>query len=111
MIEFIKSSIGQSVIWTTVLVALSIVGYYVVLKFRDRSEDDRPGSTDMYSKFREMREQGEITETEFRTIKTSLGKGRSTEVGTSVGSSPGDGNPGSDESGESDSNGSPEFTG
>jgi hypothetical protein len=76
MIEFIKSSVGQSVIWTTVLVALSIMAFYVVLKFRDHTVNDRQSSNEMFSNLREMREQGEITEAEFRTIKTKLGQGR-----------------------------------
>ena len=73
MLQFLNTPVGQSVIWTSILVLLAITAYYVVLKFRDRNADDRPGVGDLLANFREMQDQGAISETEFRTIKTKLG--------------------------------------
>lgn len=80
MIEFIKSTVGQAVIWTTVLVLIAVAAYYLVLKFRDRNADDLPGPADLLVNFRELQDQGVISESEFRTIKTKLGPGLQQQV-------------------------------
>ena len=41
MKEFLLSAPTQAVIWTTVLVILVIVGWYVAGRFRDRTEENR----------------------------------------------------------------------
>ena len=45
------------VIWVTVLLILLVVGYYLVMKFRDPSGDDRLTSNQLLTNFREMNEQ------------------------------------------------------
>jgi hypothetical protein len=44
---------------------------YIVLRFRDSSEQDETTS-DLLTKFREMHHQGYLNEAEYRTIKTEL---------------------------------------
>ena len=61
------------VIWVTVLLILLVVGYYLVMKFRDQSGEDRLTSNQLLTNFREMNEQGDISDTEFRQLKTVLG--------------------------------------
>jgi len=73
MLEFIRTPIAQAVLWTTILVILVSVGVFVVAKFRDRAVGSAPLTPDLLSTFREMQQQGDLSETEFRTIKTKLG--------------------------------------
>ena len=73
MKEFLLSAPTQAVIWTTVLVILVIVGWYVTGRFRDRTEENRLSPNDLLTNFRELHHQGDINDAEFRTIKTVLG--------------------------------------
>ncbi|MFM2093880.1 MAG: hypothetical protein RIS70_1004 [Planctomycetota bacterium] len=75
MLKFLDTSVGQAVLWTTALLFVTVIGYYLVLRFRDRNADDELSDQLLLSKFREIREQGAISESEFRTIKTKLGDG------------------------------------
>jgi len=75
MLKFLNTSVGQAVLWTTALMLITVIGYYLVLRFRDRNADDELSDQLLLSKFREIREQGAISESEFRTIKTKLGDG------------------------------------
>ena len=71
--KFFASWPAQIIIWVTVLVVVAIVAYYVVRRFRDFDGDDRQQANEMLSKFREMYSGGDISETEFRNIKSVLG--------------------------------------
>lgn len=73
MLEFLHTPVAQSVLWFTILVVLVAIGAFVVAKFRDRAVGSAPASSDLLSSFREMEQQGDLTEAEFRTIKTKLG--------------------------------------
>lgn len=53
------------------LLVLSVVGAKIVRRFRDSTEETETSSS-MLTKFREMRQRGELSEAEFRTIKTTL---------------------------------------
>ena len=74
MREFLTTSIASAVLWVAVLLVMLAVGYYVVRRFRDRSDDDRQTASDLLTNFREMHQEGDISEMEFRTIKTVLGR-------------------------------------
>ena len=53
----------------------------MVLRFRGRAVSAVPPASDMLANFREMARQGDIDETEFRTIKTMLGAKLQDELG------------------------------
>ena len=72
MPEFLNSTPAQVVIWMTVLLILIVVGYYLMQRFRDQSDKDQPTTNELLTNFREMHEQGDITEIEFRKLKTVL---------------------------------------
>ena len=74
MQEFLRTPIASAVLWITVLLVMLAVGYYVVRRFRDRIDDDRQTASELLTNFREMRQEGDISEMEFRTIKTVLGR-------------------------------------
>ena len=66
-----NSAFHSAVFRTTIVLVMSIVGFYIVQRFRDVA-DDTETTGDLLSKFREMEHQGDLSETEFRTIKTVL---------------------------------------
>ena len=73
MLDFLRTPYVQAVIWTTVLLMLAVIGLFVVTRFRDKADEDTPTSSDLLTNFREMQQEGDISEKEFRTIKTVLG--------------------------------------
>ena len=74
MKAFLLSTPAQIVIWTAVLLVLMAVGWYVVRSFRDRISDDQLSANQLLTNFRELHQQGDISDAEFRTIKTVLGE-------------------------------------
>ena len=72
MAEFLDSNIARLVIAITVVAMLSAVGWYIVSKFRGGSDQGRLSSSEMLTNLQKMRLQGDVTEEEFRTIKTQL---------------------------------------
>ena len=72
MLEVLTTPSGRAVIWVTVFLIVSIVGWYVVLRFRDISGDDNPTTNELLTNFRELQQEGDISEQEYRTIKTAL---------------------------------------
>jgi uncharacterized membrane protein len=77
--ELLQTSYARLVIWAAILAILSVVGYYVVRRFRDESEDNET-SSEMLTKFQDSRVRGELNEAEFRTIKTILAERMQAEL-------------------------------
>ena len=73
MKEFLLSTPAQAVIWTAVLFVLLALSVYVVGSLRDRDDKDRLSANRLLTNFRELHQQGDINDSEFRTIKTVLG--------------------------------------
>jgi uncharacterized membrane protein len=74
MPEFLQTTTAQVIISLAVLAVFVVVGVYVVLRFRDFSDRDEQSAHDTYTNFREMHDEGDISEAEFRKLKTVLGK-------------------------------------
>jgi len=74
MREFLTTPIASAVLWIAVLLVMLVVAYYALRRFRDRIDDDRQKASDLLTNFREMHQEGDISEMEFRTIKTVLGR-------------------------------------
>ncbi len=74
MLEFLTTTTAKAVLWVAILMVILAVSYYVVRRFRDRSDDDRQTASDLLTNFREMHHEGDISGKEFRTIKTVLGQ-------------------------------------
>ena len=62
------------------LAMLLLVGYYILQRFRGFTGDDRLTANELMTNFREMNREGEITDEEFRTIKTVLREPLKSEV-------------------------------
>ena len=73
MKEFLTTPLAQVVIWTTVLVMVMAVGWYIVGRFRESSDDDHLTANELLTNFKELHHQGDIDDVEYRTIKTVLG--------------------------------------
>ena len=71
MVDFLRTPSAQLVIGLASLAILSIIGVYVVRRFRDSIEDEETTS-DLLTKFREMHHQGYLDEAEYRKIRTDL---------------------------------------
>jgi hypothetical protein len=60
-------------IWGGLLVLLLIIAFLVVRKLRDNTTGNQPRSGDVLSNFQEMKQEGDISDAEFRNIKAVLG--------------------------------------
>lgn len=65
---------SQLAIWISVLFALIVVAWIVVQRFRGGAASEGQVASDMLTKFQEMRQEGDISEKEYRTIKSVLGE-------------------------------------
>ena len=57
-----------------ILVVLILIARYVLTNFRGRIDEDIPEAKDHLDNFEEIHSQGVISASEFRSIKTVLGK-------------------------------------
>jgi uncharacterized membrane protein len=64
----------QIAIWVSVLFGLIVVAWLVVQRFRGGAADEGRPESEMLTKFQEMRQEGDISEAEYRTIKSVLGE-------------------------------------
>lgn len=74
MSEFLHTPTAQVILSLAVLAVFVVIGVYVVLRFRGFSDEDEQTAHKTYANFREMYEQGDISDAEFRKLKTALGK-------------------------------------
>ena len=63
---------GELAVWVAVLVVLVAVSVYLVSRFRDETIQQEPTASELLSKFRKLHSRGELSDQEFRTIKTML---------------------------------------
>ncbi len=80
MSEFLSEVPAQVVIWLAILAILVIIGVYVINVFRGGSDNDSPASSELISNFNDLHSQGELSDEEFRTIKSMLAKRLQTEL-------------------------------
>ena len=72
MQQFLAEPAVELVIVLTVLAILIAIGVYVVGKLRGSVAEDQEGPAADLSKFREMHERGDVSDQEFREIKSQL---------------------------------------
>ena len=60
------------VISVAILAILIAIAAYVIGLIRDKPAQQEPPASEMLSKFRESHSRGELSDEEFRTIKTTL---------------------------------------
>jgi len=66
----------QKLVWAgtlfAVMAALAALGTCIVSKFRGGADDDQPSASELLSNFRDLFDQGKLSDQEFRNIKTLL---------------------------------------
>jgi uncharacterized membrane protein len=62
----------KMVLWLAVLAAMIAVAAYLIMKIRPKAVQNEPAASELLSKLRELHSQGELSDEEFRTIKTTL---------------------------------------
>ncbi|HJN66268.1 MAG TPA: hypothetical protein QF761_08700 [Pirellulales bacterium] len=70
--ELLEGPWTRAIMLLAAIVALVAVGVYIVSKWRGAADDDTISTSELLSNFREMHSRGELTNEEFRTIKTRL---------------------------------------
>ena len=67
-----QAPVEQLVLWLALLATLIAVVVYVIGKLRAEAAQQEPTASELISKFRESHSKGELSDAEFRTIKTTL---------------------------------------
>ena len=77
--HLLETTQGELVFWIAVLASLTAAALllvaataYLVVRIRAKTLQQEPLSSELMSKFRELHSKGELTDAEYRTIKTTL---------------------------------------
>jgi hypothetical protein len=54
------------------IAVLAALGIWIMARFRGSKDSDQPVTSELLTKFRDLHEQGELNDQEFRNIKTLL---------------------------------------
>ena len=74
MIEFLESARTRIIILTALVAALLVIGIYIIGRVRRALSASGPTHSDLLTNFRDLHARGELSEEEFRTIKSMLGE-------------------------------------
>ncbi len=83
MTELFRHPLFAAALWFAAIFALLALAVVVVRKFRGSAADDRPGASEMLTKFRELHARGGLSDDEYRTIKTKLAAELDAEITSS----------------------------
>ena len=72
MLDFVTDPLMKSALLVAAVLLLVAVGIYAVRIWRGSDGNDQLSASDLLTKFREMHAKGNLSEKEFRTIKTKL---------------------------------------
>ena len=74
MHEFLQTTPAQAVIWVAALLTIGCLGLYIVKTIRQWGDTgDETSSNELLTRFRGMHDEGDISQTEFKRIKSLLG--------------------------------------
>ncbi|MBM00048.1 MAG: hypothetical protein ACON5G_16805 [Pirellulaceae bacterium] len=74
MSELLATPATRIVLSVAILIILILLSWYGLTNFRGRIDEDIPQANDHLDNFREIRSKGDISDVEFRNIKTVLGE-------------------------------------
>jgi hypothetical protein len=80
MLKFLQSAEAQLVLWSAVGVALLVLAFYLIGRFRPGGKRETASASELIAKFRDLHAQGQLDDEEFRTIKTTLAARLSEEL-------------------------------
>lgn len=72
MLDFLLTPTGRAIIMTAVLAVMILVGWYIVTRFRDFADEGQPTASELMTNFQELHDRGDISDAEFRKLKTVL---------------------------------------
>jgi hypothetical protein len=72
MPEFFSHPLSRAALWFAAIFALLALAFLALRKWRGDSAEDRPPTSELLTKFRELHVRGSLSEDEYRTIKTKL---------------------------------------
>jgi hypothetical protein len=72
MFDFLSTSVAQLVFGFAGLAVLAAVGFYFIAKVRRDMTDRATRTSDLITNFQQLRDSGELSDTEYRTIKGML---------------------------------------
>ena len=72
MWDFLTGPVAQVVLWVVALLVLMAIVSYALGRYRDRIDEDEQGPNEWLDNFREMHAEGDISESEFRKVRTVL---------------------------------------
>ena len=72
MQRLVEAGAEELVVWIAILAASVAVVVYLIDKIHGKPVQHEPKTSELMSKFRELHSQGELSDEEFRTIRTAL---------------------------------------
>ena len=72
MAELFQDPVAEMVLWAALAATAVAVAIYVIGRIRAEPSQQEPTASELISKFRELHSRGELSDAEFRTIKTTL---------------------------------------
>jgi len=70
--RFLEAGVAGHVVWAAALAVLTGLTIFTIKKIRAKAIQQEPETSQLLSKFREQQSRGELSEEEFREIKTTL---------------------------------------
>lgn len=81
MMDVLSIPTVQAVLGLVILSVMIAAGFWLVSSFRDSTANDRLDPQELLANFEEMHREGDISGTEFRTIKASMSRHRGVDFG------------------------------
>jgi hypothetical protein len=72
MLDFLSTPTAQIVFGLAGIAVVVAIGVYVVARVRSEWIESKPETSELITNFRELRDSGELSEKEYRTIKGML---------------------------------------
>lgn len=72
MREFLETPSAQLVLWGAVLCLIVVAGWYLINRLRGATQQDGKVNETSLAHFRELHAKGELSDEEYRTIKSML---------------------------------------
>lgn len=72
MIDFLRTTQAQVVVLLALLAMLCAVGFYTISRFRGGWRRPEGSGSELMTNFRQLHDQGELSDEEYRTIKSML---------------------------------------
>lgn len=72
MLDFLVTPTAQIILGLAGIAVLVSVGVYVIAKVRNEWIESKPDTSELITNFRQLRESGELSDKEYRTIKGML---------------------------------------